>query len=84
MNDEPRYRCPKTGRWVSEWRCMCCNVPPKGYIETNISKPDIGPDGKNYWNYSEYCWAYNMLDPDSKPIVESRWDNKGRDRRKEL
>ncbi|MBA7490913.1 hypothetical protein ES702_01456 [subsurface metagenome] len=24
----PRYRCPKTGRWVSEFDCMMCNYPP--------------------------------------------------------
>lgn len=82
MKGEMRYRCPKTGRWVGEWRCMCCTGPPKGYVERSVSKPGIGPDGKEYWGYTEYCWAYNMLDPDAKKI-ESRWDNKGRDRRKQ-
>ena len=57
---EPRYRCPKTGRWVSEMNCMYCEDPP----------------GEDY----EDCWEYNTVDPEGD--FESRWDSKGRDRRK--
>lgn len=32
--DFPRWRCPLTGRWISEWGCMMCNNPPDENYDT--------------------------------------------------
>lgn len=62
--------------WVSESRHRC---PKTGRWmgEMDCMYCNDPPDD----DY-EFCWVYNVVDPEGEIPFKSRWDNKGRDRRK--
>ena len=82
LMENMRYRCPKNGKWVDETDCMLCSRPPKGFHEEGMYC--VGPDGTKYSIYYEFCWNYNLLDPDSPDGFKPRWTPTGQDRRKDF
>jgi hypothetical protein len=62
---DPRYRCPKTGQWVSEFNCMHCQDPP-------------GDDYDYCWAYNVVDPKAIHI---KFARIEFRWDSQGRDKR---